>query len=94
METEFVNGPTVKCLYTCLECGVRKREVEIRERGQDEDVVAWVNFAAERCGEDHAAESPHCTAGKVDLYIPLPKGSVQGGKIVDPNVRIGAAPRQ
>lgn len=72
-------GPTVQVMYTCHRCRMKDREVPVPERKPDEDVVAWVKFAASYVDLDHRRASPGCSSQHVDLKIPLP--SAQGSYI-------------
>jgi hypothetical protein len=69
----IVDGPIVTVLYSCTPCATRDREVVVRQRGPDEDVVAWVNHVRDCVGADHATFSPLCVSPTCDLKIPLPK---------------------
>lgn len=81
----MTEGPTVKAEYSCRSCGLYWRRFEVRERGPQEDVVAWVELVQREMGADHQKASPWCAAKTSDLKIPMPGG---------PHGRIGAAYRQ
>lgn len=80
----MTDGPTVKAEYSCRSCGLHWRVFEGRERGPQEDVVAWVEVVQQAMGADHREASPWCTGETCDLKIPLPSK----------DARIGAAYRQ
>lgn len=80
----MTEGPTVPVMYTCHECGVKEREVAVRERRPQEDVVDWVHHARTLVGVDHSIVSRRCTSNEVDLKIPM----------VNKDARIGQATRQ
>lgn len=61
----------VECLWTCRRCGQAKVRCEVRARLAGEDVVTFMNRAMRRCAAQHAARSPRCRAGKLDLYMPI-----------------------
>lgn len=77
-------GPTIGVLYTCHECGVKEREVVVRERGPQEDVCDWVRHARIAVGVDHSIVSRSCNSNECDLKIPM----------INKDARIGAAVRQ
>lgn len=62
--------------YTCEQCGIARRDVQVPAR-TTEDVVAWVREIVARCvADDHARTSPGCTSRKMsELLIPLPPES-------------------
>jgi hypothetical protein len=69
---------TVAVLYSCPECGVRGRAVQVRARGE-EDVLEWVKDACvPAISRDHELTSPECEAESMQ-NIKLPVGS---GKMV------------
>jgi len=79
------SGPKVKVLYTCKNCGIVDREVPIREREKDEDVIGWMRTVQKELGEDHMRCSSWCQSRLCDIKIPL---------VGKENCRIGEAPRQ
>lgn len=58
--------------YTCHECGIKWKTVNIPERPKDQDVVDWVqNVVMRRITSDHMFTSPRCKEIRVDVKIPL-----------------------
>lgn len=78
----MTDGPTVKAEYSCRSCGLHWRIFAVRERGADEDVVAWVKLVLQVMGADHAKASPWCDAQTCDLKIPLPGEDARIGDAV------------
>lgn len=68
----------ITVLFTCHACGLQRCRVLVRARGEHEDVRAWVEVVAAKCGERHAFLSPHCPERKVDLAIPMPTEKSHG----------------
>jgi hypothetical protein len=67
------DGPEVTLMYTCRGCGARDREVQVRERSNDEDVQQWMRTMIERVSADHATFSRGCSVSTCDIRIPLPR---------------------
>jgi hypothetical protein len=65
--------PFLRVLYTCHQCGLEDRPVEIPERGPDEDVAAWfTEVLAGAISVDHSLVSPGCRAQKMDsVKVPI-----------------------
>lgn len=78
-------SPKVDVLYICKDCESGEVPVPVRERGKDEDVVAWVELVRDRVHQHHRIASPLCRSSVVDLKIPLPNKD---------EPRIGEAQRQ
>lgn len=68
----MTDTPTVTIQYTCHGCGIKWREVPVRERLPGEHITHWVEAAGEAVTEDHAKASPFCHSDKCDLKIPVP----------------------
>lgn len=84
LDPEPPPGPTVAVEYSCTgHCGVAARVVQVRARGPEEDVVAWMRHVQAAVGEDHATLAPFCPQRTADLKIPIPKGE---------DVRVGDPP--
>jgi hypothetical protein len=66
--------PLVTCAYSCFRCGIRRREVQVREREEGESVREWLDVLAAIAGADHAQQSPGCSSQKCDLLVPLASG--------------------
>jgi hypothetical protein len=62
---------TVK--YSCPQCGIKGREVQVPARDTAEaDVTDWMNRTIRIVGEDHLLVSPVCrTSNLTDLMFPL-----------------------
>ena len=72
---------TIRCMYSCLQCGIVKAPVDVPVRGEDEDMGHWVSetvgWAIKR---DHDQRSPACGATKIDqVWIPLSGRDKVGG---------------
>jgi len=68
-------------LYSCSLCGINKREVKVRFRSPNEDVIEWMKGVVEpSLGEDHAAHSPDCHPESLqNVMIPVPPGTQEVG---------------
>ena len=76
-----MNEPTITVMYSCFKCGLKDREVIVRERAIDEDIVVWVNHAACVAAVDHDAMSPHCHITEFSEFkIPIPKSVKRVGE--------------
>lgn len=72
-------GAFVTIRYQCSLCKSGWREVIVRARREDEDVVAWVETVAlVGVGHDHNSRSPECSSLQVDLMVPAPKDKYIG----------------
>ena len=71
----------IPVLYSCVLCGIQKRECMVPERGETEDVVHWMRDTLPRSVQaDHLAVSPNCTADKIsEVYIPIDGADKIGG---------------
>ena len=77
-----MNEPTVVVMYSCHPCGLKDREVTVRERGSEEDIIAWVNHVAVKMAEDHSKLKPRCRINSLsEMKIPLPAGSSVLGRV-------------
>lgn len=67
------NEVTIGVLYSCKDCGVTDRVVQVRERSSlEEDVANWCHqVMIVAVGKDHMQVSPSCCAPTVDIKIPL-----------------------
>jgi hypothetical protein len=82
-------GVTIEVMYSCRLCEIRERAVHVRERMENENVLAWVDAARQSVSEDHLRISPTCSSRQFDLAVPL-----RGDPQRDPTVRVGQARRQ
>jgi hypothetical protein len=71
---------TVK--YSCHLCGIVKREVQVRARG-DEDVVQWLEqVCISDLVKDHSSVSPECRPSELkDIMIPVSGSDKIGGVV-------------
>jgi len=73
---------TMTVRYSCPECGIVDRGVEVRERRENEDVVEWVRMVMRMTCEDHAECSPKCHPSELkNLKIPLPPHAAFIGQV-------------
>lgn len=72
---------TIKVKYSCYQCGIYKREVDVPIRQEHEDVVHWVEqTVGMSIKKDHSTQSPNCTATSIqDLMIPITGAKMLGG---------------
>lgn len=75
-------GITVPIIYTCRQCGIDEREIRVRERTADENIIAWMNAVQTAVGEDHLRMSPACRSQTCDLKIPLANKNAEIGQAV------------
>lgn len=70
--------------YSCVQCGIRLREVKVPIRAEGEDVVHWVEqTVGHSIMDDHSRTSPYCKAvGVQDVMIPLTGARHIGGPCV------------
>ena len=74
----------IRILYTCGACGLEDVGLDIRERGENEDVIQWMNDVVKPAlGEDHRRRSPYCLASTLDA-VKIPNTGTQ---------RIGQSPK-
>ena len=74
--------PTITVLYSCDPCGVRRREVAVRERGPAEDVKAWTDATVRAIARHHREQCPFCQADTLsELMIPLTGRRKIGGPV-------------
>lgn len=63
---------TLRVLYSCPLCGLTAVPVDVPLRGDDEDVLVWMEQTIRLTGEDHARRSPDCHPEQLhDLQIPI-----------------------
>jgi len=66
-----IRNTTVTVKYSCDECGIKDRAVQVSERQTSEDATDYIWKAAGVVGADHNAESPQCTATHItEMKIP------------------------
>lgn len=66
---------TFAVLYTCDLCRTLDREVTVRERRPETDVLAWMNYVTALLRADHATISPDCRPQFLtNMKIPLSGG--------------------
>lgn len=69
----------VTVLYSCHCCGIRRQEVDVPARGE-EDVLVWMKTMGEHLSRDHHMRSPHCRPETLsDVMIPIAGTSKVGG---------------
>lgn len=71
----------IDVLYTCHTCGVVKRKVAFRERGEEEDVRTWMTALRVAIAADHELVSLGCPGETCDLMVPMTGRSRIGGPI-------------
>lgn len=64
-------GPTVEVLYSCENCSVIEKPINVRERRYDEDIRHWMGLVTEACARDHMRYCD-CHATELTLKIPVP----------------------
>jgi len=74
--TVVVSAPTENTIgvkYSCALCGIVKKEVQVKVRGPNEDVVSWVkDTVGHALGYDHMKASPSCQTTKLsEVMIPI-----------------------
>lgn len=74
MSAPTTDRPKIKVRYTCPICKTVDREVEVRTRFAEEDVVDWVEWVRMKVGQDHQEHKPRCPSFLCDLKIPINKG--------------------
>jgi C4-type Zn-finger protein len=80
-----MSTPTITTMYSCHKCGLKDREVTVRERYAGEEVMSWVNHTVALIAADHAKVSPRCRITSLsEIKIPVPAGTSV----------VGRAPRQ
>jgi hypothetical protein len=60
-----------KAGYTCHACGLDTLDVEVRQRREHEDIIAYVDYVMRRCGFHHRQHAAKCTTDKLDLKLPI-----------------------
>jgi hypothetical protein len=66
----------IKVLYTCDQCGLIDRPVEVEERATEEDLTLWMHKVQIALSKDHDIVSPHCHITKfTNAKIPVAPGS-------------------
>lgn len=72
---------TIIIKYSCFPCGVRRADLAVPARG-DEDVVTWMRATADRVAQAHRGAHPTCRHYQIDeLMIPAPPGSDKIGGV-------------
>lgn len=62
---------TIRVLYSCVLCGLRRVPCEVPERA-DEDVVAWMEMVGRALSADHDRRSPGCHPESLsEVMIPI-----------------------
>lgn len=64
----------ITIMYSCKGCGLKDAPVEVEERGEDEDIVHWVESLGQPIANNHALVSSDCRARTCDIKIPVPPG--------------------
>lgn len=73
----------IEIQYTCRLCGIRRAIVPIRERGETEAIMEWMEMLRSAVGQDHQKRSPICVAAKIDdVLIPMTGRKWVGGPVV------------
>ena len=72
---------TIAVHYTCRMCGVEDAIVNVRARGEEQDVVNWLQETCARAiYNDHIARSPQCPATSIsEVKIPIAGADKIGG---------------
>ena len=52
--------PKIKVRYTCGKCGIKRMPVEVDERDDGQDVIAWMATMTTELIADHERRSPGC----------------------------------
>lgn len=74
---------TIKCLYSCNLCGLKKIACEVPARVDGQDVAHWMKEAVVTISEDHAHRSPHCKPKTLsEMYIPMDGTKMIGGPAI------------
>lgn len=72
---------TIIVKYSCFPCGVRRADLEVPARG-DEDVLVWMQATAHRIAQAHRLACPTCRHHQIDeLLIPAPPGTDKVGGV-------------
>ncbi len=63
----------ITVMYSCKACGLKDRKVIVPERGENQDVVDYMNGTVTECiMDDHARKSPGCNPESLqDLMVPF-----------------------
>lgn len=73
---------TILIKYSCFQCGVFRRSLNVAARTPGEDVLAWTNRTVAAVAADHRADCPACRATSVsELMIPMQGASLIGGPV-------------
>jgi hypothetical protein len=76
-----MNTITVK--YSCGACGIHRRDVDVPEREDLENVLAWMDRVTPVLVADHKATSPGCTPRVfTELLIPITGRGAIGGPVL------------
>ena len=57
--------------YECKFCRLGEREIAVRERFQNENLQAYMDYLGSEAQQSHRILSPVCGARTVNLYIPM-----------------------
>lgn len=60
----------IRVRYSCHECGLELREIEVPARDPREDVTDWLTTVMLYVGADHSSYSPNCRSTHCDLRVP------------------------
>lgn len=72
---------TIIVKYSCFPCAVRRADLEVPARGE-EDVVTWLQATAHRIAQAHRLACPTCRHHQIDeLLIPAPPGTDKVGGV-------------
>lgn len=75
---------TIKCIYSCKACGLKKVAVPVPVREQGQDLMVWMNTLMMSLGGDHFKRSPHCKTTSLDeVMIPITGANQVGGPAVN-----------
>lgn len=70
---------SVRCLFSCHGCALKDHPVNVRERRDREDLLAWLDMVRFAIAREHRRVSPACAARECDLKIPLTSTDRIGG---------------
>lgn len=61
----------IKCLYSCSVCGIKAKELEVKQRGKAQSVGDWLNEITVLIGLNHGLTSPQCPSKTFNLRLPV-----------------------
>jgi hypothetical protein len=78
-----VNDLTIRCMYSCVLCGLKKVAVEVPVRKDRDSVRYWLEqVASPVISADHAKRSPKCSPKKLsEVWIPMTGRPNVGGPV-------------